>query len=120
MPLRPLIDIALVHTGGSANVRVLVDSGSPYNLIDFPFSRRIGVDLDEDEWEPITIAGGTRRAVFATVSLVLPDFDPIRVPVGFIRDWEWPYGIVGQRGFFDQFLVTFDRPNLRFGLELVR
>lgn len=97
-----------------------MDSGSPYNFVPLPLARRLGVELDLDRWEPIQLGGGTVRAVMAGVTMTVPNFDPIQVVVGFVSEWKWPWSIVGQRGFFDLFVVTFDRPSGKFALEQPR
>ena len=124
----------------ATRVLALVDSGSERTLAAPGLARAIGVDLSDAPETEIGIGGGRRQIRVAEVTLQLyqdvldddaPALDEWRAEVGFFNVWEPPWGIVlGRRGFFDRYTVTFhggipafaiekyDAFDARFGVEL--
>lgn len=87
--------------------------------MNLPFARRLGAALSEES-TPLRVGGVTRLVRMADVSLSVDGFPPFHTRMGFMPDWEWPWALLGQRGFFEFFQVTFDRLNLRFKLDWAR
>lgn len=92
-----------------------VDSGSRFNLVSNWVARALGLRLDDDQHcRKIKIARQTQLVSFHHVTLGirphLSSGDPRHrwaANVGFFKSqWEPPWMILGQIGFFDHFTVT--------------
>lgn len=123
---RPIISITFVGTelGDDATLFALVDSGADRVLAAPGIARQIGVDPDSDRAVPLKIAGETRLASPADVSLRLAPEPGLpgmewQAEVDFLSAWTGaPWQVVlGQVGFFDQFTVSFSRYGLQLAVE---
>jgi hypothetical protein len=108
---RPVIPILLEHDGKEIGYEVLVDSGADLCIFDSQIGEAIGIDALRGA--PVEIFGVGGKAAFYYLH-------PLTIRVGGIS-YEAeagfmpsvggrvaPYGVVGQKGFFDQFVVRFD------------
>lgn len=107
--LRPVIPIEVSYQNQSVPYEVLVDSGADFCIFDAQIGEILGIDIVKGE--KILVGGIT--------GVVEPYYvHPVRIKVG---GWEYRmragflpniarlgYGVVGQRGFFDIFVVKFD------------
>ncbi len=107
--LRPVIPIEIIHQGRVVTYEVLVDSGADVCIFDAQIGEILGID----------IAKGDRQEVGGITGIVEPYYiHPVTINVG---GWSYEikagflpgiarlgYGVVGQRGFFDVFVVKFD------------
>lgn len=116
--LRPVIPIRIRSRSRSVDYEVLVDSGADSCIFDAQIADILGIDLADGERRivagitgvqkpyvvhPVTIEVGGR--VFETVAGFLPDMPPLG------------YGVVGQQGFFEHFIVRFDLARGEIELE---
>jgi len=105
---RPVIPIELVGRQ-AVPYEVLVDSGADISIFDAEIGALAGIDVETGE--PSTLVGATGiEEVFYlhTVGLVVGDVK-LRTTVGFLPNMTRNgYGVVGQKGFFDRFVVKFD------------
>ena len=93
------------------NILALIDSGSDDCLFSLGVARLLGLDLSPERDNRYVGIGGTEVvALFGTVRLDVGDFS-YSVYAGFV-DTTLPLALLGQNGFFDQFMITF---NLRRG-----
>ena len=116
--LRPVVPVSVVGPDGDTAPRVgLVDTGAENVLAAAWLADLAGVDLSQNvDTALIAIGGQTATVTFAEVELRLypPDagegFVAWRCDVGFVPRWHAPFAVVlGQRGFLDEFTVTFHR-----------
>jgi len=107
--LRPVIPVEIIYKNKSVPYEVLVDSGADFCI----FDAQIGAILDID------IEAGEKSEVWGITGVGEPFyFHPVKIKVGGwlynIKAGFLPniarlgYGVVGQRGFFDFFIVKFD------------
>lgn len=107
--LRPVIPVEIASNGMSIPCEVLVDSGADVCIFDAQIAEVLGID----------VAMGRRQKVGGIVGA--PEFyyvHPVKISVGgWQHDIEagflpgmskFGYGIVGQRGFFELFVIKFD------------
>jgi hypothetical protein len=110
--LRPIIPIQLKRGEHTIGYHVLIDSGADMCVFDASMGRVLGIDISKGKKEVLYGVGGK-----ASLSHICP----ITIRVGrkdyvieanFIEDAGnhiVPYGVVGQRGFFEHFKICFDR-----------
>lgn len=107
--LRPVIPIEVIYRGRSVPYEVLVDSGADFCIFDAEIGELLGIDIESGE--PHTVGGitGAIETYFAhEVTLTVGGW-PYIVSVGFLPNIaRLGYGVVGQKGFFDTFVVQFD------------
>ena len=109
--LRPVIPITLQHSETKIGYEVLVDSGADLCI----FHEEIGTALDinvrtGEKCEVFGVGGKTSIYYLHTVTISVGGW-PHKIEAGFMPDVAgrvMPYGIVGQKGFFDLFIVKFD------------
>jgi len=107
--LRPVIPIALHHDAGMTDYEVLIDSGADVNVFAYQLGEYLGIDVASGSSSTLVgVAGIPEEFYFHRIRLDVGG-QVITVEAGFAKAMDhMPYGIVGQRGFFDQFRVTFD------------
>ncbi len=107
--IRPVIPIEIVHSNRSVPYEVLVDSGADFCIFDAQIAELLDID----------VTSGNRREVGGITGVVEPYYvHPLTIRVGGrahqIEAGFLPniaalgYGVLGQRGFFDIFVVKFD------------
>jgi hypothetical protein len=96
--------------------KALVDTGAPYTIFDRGSGDALGVDFsDPTARQRVHRLGGESRAARSAhvqLHLVNVPFDDVwwDAEVDFLVDeWEMPYGLLGQAGFLDKWVVTFNR-----------
>jgi hypothetical protein len=117
---RPMLDVKLINLGKSIRVVGMVDSGSDHTLVNKEFapllgltwnagikSQVAGIDdvslpmyLHEIEFEVINLAGSRRKIMAGFV-----DFPKVTL-------------LLGQIGFFENYVVRFKRNRCMFDVEL--
>lgn len=107
--VRPVIPIEI--RSGSATVRyeVLVDSGADINLVPGGIGELLGLDIESGQKSGVGgVTGGTLPYYLHPVTIFVGGW-AYPVEMGFMPEMpSLGYGVVGQRGFFDLFKVTFD------------
>ncbi len=113
---RPVIPVRVAASDQWIDYEVLVDSGADICIFDAELAERLGIDLESGEHAVISGAtGGVQDAYIHPVELTVGP-RTFGARVAFMSTPE-PYGLAGQRGFFAQFLVTFDQPNEQIELR---
>ena len=108
---RPVIQIILKNKESAVGYHVLVDSGADLCLFDAGMGEQIGIDVKKGK--PIEIFGvGGKASIFYlhTVNIEVGGWS-YNIEAGFMPEVAGrvlPYGIVGQKGFFENFIVKFD------------
>ena len=107
--LRPVIQIDLEYPAGKFGYLVLIDSGADYCI----FHASIGelLELDIKAGKPLTFhgtSGEPQIAYFHQIEFKIGGHSH-KCDVGFSYEMEGlPYGILGQVGFFDKWIVKFE------------
>lgn len=107
----PIIDVELATEKGSVRYSALVDSGAEFCIFDAEIAEELGIEVKNGHKETF---GGIQRtdrpaeAFFHPVKLIVGGI-PHYTMVSFSYDiGKRSYGVLGQIGFFDIFLVKFD------------
>ncbi len=108
--LRPVIPIEIKYNNLEVPYEVLVDSGADICIFDAGLAEILDIDLVKGVKKQIIGATGFPEDVYLhTVYIVVNSFE-FKIEVGFMDIRSNSYGIVGQKGFFDIFIVKFDLP----------
>jgi hypothetical protein len=114
--VRPVILIELVHDSTEVPYEVLVDSGADECIFDAGIAVILGIDIKRGLKKSVYgITGETRDYYAHPVTIKIGGWKH-DIVAGFM-EMDHGYGIVGQKGFFDLFIVKFDL--LKEQLELV-
>src|SRR3989338_3776121 len=107
--LRPVIPIALVHNGIEVPYEVLVDSGADVCIFDAQIADILGIDITQGErYEVAGVTGVCEPYYVFPLTLRIAD-KMYTFRAGFLSGMgRFGYGVVGQKGFFDNFIVKFD------------
>lgn len=109
--LRPVIPIKLKNKEHEIGYEVLVDSGADICIFDAEIGEAIGIDIKKGKIREIFGVGGKASVYYLhKVSIEIGGW-VYDIEAGFMPNVAgkiMPYGIVGQRGFFDIFVVKFD------------
>lgn len=101
----------------------LVDTGSTHCLFPRGAGEALGLDFKRREGRPyrkFLIGGQSQSAVSAFVTLTLPPFEEMNWLAEvwfFLEDWGLPFGILGNQGFLDKWVVSFHRYQNYFVVE---
>ncbi|MBI4099896.1 retropepsin-like domain-containing protein [Candidatus Microgenomates bacterium] len=107
--LRPVIQIDFSTPKGNFGYYVLIDSGADYCIFHATIGEELGLDIKKGA---LLIFFGTsgepQRAYFHKVTFKIGGHEHTCM-VGFSYDMEkLAYGLLGQEGFFDQWIVKFE------------
>ena len=109
---RPVMDMLMRGADGLLPANFLVDSGADLSMAPYDLFRKLGKQWEDGQ--PITLRGISRRKVCAIegrvhpVGFFIPEVERwFTIPVCFARG-RVPF-LLGQEGFFDHFIVAFDR-----------
>ncbi len=107
--LRPVIPVSIEHQSRSISYEVLVDSGADFCIFDAQIGELLGIDVESGVVQKVGgITGDVQLYFLHTVTLRVGGW-PYTTAVGFLPAIaKIGYGVVGQNGFFDRFIVTFD------------
>ena len=108
--LKPIIPIELLYEDKRLRYAALIDSGADFCIFDAEIGEQLGINIQSGTKE---IFGGIQEKGGATaflhkITINIGGWDH-PVTVGFSSDIaKHGFGILGQRGFFDVFVVKFD------------
>ncbi len=106
--VRPVISLRLTYRNKSILSEVLIDSGSDESLLDVSFATEFGIELEKGEMRKAVGIGGQSITYFIhTVDMEIGG-EVYPTEIGFIPRGPADYGIAGQKGFFDKFVVKSD------------
>jgi Aspartyl protease len=110
----PLLKVTLIHQDKKINILAMIDSGADICVFNLGYASALGLDLEKCEQVTVSGVEGIARDCYKTLLELEPEGLPkITVPVLFI-DSSGVDGLLGQEGFFDQYVITFDRANDSF------
>ncbi|MDO8503760.1 MAG: hypothetical protein Q7S60_03645 [bacterium] len=107
--LRPVIPIEIIHKNTAIPYEVLVDSGADMCIFDAQIAGILGIDLKKAEKREVAgITGNTEFYYLYPIVINVGGWTH-KTTVGFLPSiGRFGYGVVGQQGFFDIFIVRFD------------
>jgi hypothetical protein len=115
---RPYVEITVGYEGSKEAYLTLVDSGADINVFSASLAYDLGINLENGS--PLTVRGATGEAETFYMH-------PVTITVGGVTfETEAAFadiphlelaGLAGQRGFFDQFRITFDIETGEFELD---
>ena len=115
--LRPQIKVVLRYQQRKYRILALVDSGSDFCLFSKGVADVLGITVRTGESLPVTGIGGGRIPFFFHDIEILLDCYHIKTKAGFATTEIGTAGLLGQYGFFENFLVTFDYQNNQIELK---
>ena len=108
---RPVIQIILKNQGNAIGYNVLVDSGADICLFDQSIGEAIGIDIKSGKVKEVFGVGGKASLYYLHPVTIEVGGWEFTIEAGFMPDVAgrvMPYGLVGQKGFFENFIVKFD------------
>ena len=106
--LRPVIRIEISHNQRTVPYEVLIDSGADICIFDEDVAIILGINMVKGiRREVIGVTGIPQYYYLHAVSLNVGNVK-YQTEVGFMKLSNQVFGIVGQKGFFDRFIVKFD------------
>jgi len=107
--LRPVIPVRIEHKDRFVNYEALVDSGADFCIFDAQMGEILGIDvMNGEEKKVFGITGVAENYYVHEVTIKVGGW-PYRVEAGFLPAIaRMGYGVLGQKGFFDMFVVKFD------------
>src|SRR3989344_4311600 len=109
--LRPVIPVKVKNGANEMGYQVLVDSGADLCLFHEHIGEAVGIDVKKGKVNEVTGIGGKSALYYLHKVTVEVGGWPYEIEAGFmplVGTAIMPYGVVGQRGFFDIFVVKFD------------
>ncbi len=108
---RPLLNVVLKGPNKSYSFLALIDSGADSCVFNYEVGDALGFHPDQQgrREDTVGIEGRPIETWHLTVGIFVPAFNKtFNTEVGFIKS-PTPVLLLGQRGFFDHFKVTFER-----------
>ena len=107
--LRPVIPVEIIYKGETVSYEALVDSGADCCIFPAQIADVLGIDVESGEKKEVWGVTGVSEYYYVHfVELIVGGWS-YDVKVGFLPNIaRLGYGILGQKGFFDTFIVKFD------------
>ncbi len=108
---RPVIPIKLKNKNLEIGYEVLVDSGADLCIFDAEIGEAIGIDIKKGKPQEVFGVGGKASIYYLHKITIEVGGWSYKINAGFMPNVAgkiMQYGIVGQKGFFDIFVVKFD------------
>lgn len=108
---RPVIPIFLKHDNVRIGYEVLVDSEADLCLFHADIGEAIGLDIKKGKPREVFGVGGKASVYYLHNIAIMVGGWEYQIEAGFmpsVSGRTMPYGLIGQRGFFEFFKVTFD------------
>ncbi|MDO8728383.1 MAG: retropepsin-like aspartic protease [bacterium] len=108
---RPVIESTLKYKNNSIRYEVLIDSGADICLFDQSVGEAIGIDVKMGKVRELFGVGGKASLYYLHPVTIKVGKWEFKIEAGFMPDVSgkvMPYGIVGQKGFFENFIVKFN------------
>jgi hypothetical protein len=109
--LRPVIPVKIKYGEAEIGYEVLVDSGADLCLFDEEIGKAIGINVRAGRKHEVFGVGGKASFYYLHTVILSVGGWPHKIEAGFMPEVSGrviPYGLVGQKGFFDLFIVKFD------------
>ncbi|MFA6601336.1 MAG: hypothetical protein WCT02_00515 [Candidatus Paceibacterota bacterium] len=117
---RPVIPVIISNHGSYIQSEVLIDSGSDRCFFDQEIAEVLGIDQDHCTKQEVFGVGGKILSYYTYPVMMTVGGKSYSIEAGFMKFLGGgivPYGFVGQKGFFENFIVRFDLRNNGIELE---
>ena len=105
---RPYLIVRLLNGDRHKDVISLVDSGADVCLFHSDIGRMLGIEIEAAPELAFQGVSGVREVAYLhRVDLVVRGLSSITLDVGFTNSMAAGTGLLGQRGFFEQFQINF-------------
>jgi hypothetical protein len=111
--LKPIIPVGITFNNRSLRFNALIDSGADFCIFDAEIGEYLNINIRTGNKEPFggIQERGIAEAFLHQVTINIGGWD-YKTIVGFTYDTaKYGFGILGQKGFFDIFVVQFDLIN---------
>lgn len=117
--LRPVIPIEVVYKDRSVPYEVLVDSGADFCIFHSQVGEILGIDVEKGQKRELWGITGVNETYFIHPVIIKVGGWSHKIEAGFLPKiaLQMGYGVMGQKGFFDIFIVKFDL--LKEEIELI-
>lgn len=106
--LRPVIPLTIEYQSRSISYEVLVDSGADFCVFDAQIGELLGIDVESGIRQNMSGITGVIQPYYLHMVTLRVGGWPYTAAVGFLPNIaNVGYGVVGQKGFFDRFIVKF-------------
>ena len=106
---RPYLIVRLLNGDRHKDVISLVDSGADVCLFHSDIGRMLGIEIEAATELAFQGVSGVREVAYLhRVDLVVRGLSSITLDVGFTNSMAVGTGLLGQRGFFEQFQINFE------------
>lgn len=106
---RPYLIVRLINGDRHKDVISLVDSGADICLFHADIGRMLGIEIEAAPELAFQGVSGVREVAYLhRVSLVVRGLSAITLDVGFTTSMAAGTGLLGQRGFFEEFQINFE------------
>lgn len=109
--LRPVIPIKIAYKDQAITHQVLVDSGADICIFNAEVGEALGIKVKAGKPREVFGVGGKTSIYYLHEIMIGVSGWPFTITAGFMPNVAgriMPYSIVGQRGFFEFFVVKFD------------
>ncbi len=106
--LRPVVPIEIEYNNLVTPYEVLVDSGADICIFNSQIAEVLGIDLLKGIKSQVNGISGFPQEIYIHTVRIKIGSKYYKTDVGFIQMSNTSYGVVGQKGFFDIFIVKFD------------
>lgn len=106
--LRPVIPIEIVANNLEVPYEVLVDSGADMCIFDAQIASILGIDIVKGVKTRVSGVTGYPEDMYIHTFRIKVGGQDCKMEVGFMNMRNSTYGVVGQKGFFELFIVKFD------------
>lgn len=106
--LRPVIPIEVEFNNLSVPYEVLIDSGADICIFNAQIAEVLGINISKGVKVQVGGMTGFPEDTYIHMLQIKIGGRIYKIDVGFMRMSGNSYGVVGQKGFFDKFIVKFD------------
>lgn len=107
--LRPVIPIEVIYQDRFTQYEVLVDSGADFCIFDAQIGEILGINIEDGFPAYVSGITGALETYYIHPITIKVGGWPFHIKAGFLPNIaRLGYGVVGQKGFFDIFVVKFD------------
>ena len=109
--LRPVIPFELKYKDQSLDYEVLVDSGADICIFHAEIGELLGIDINKGKPQEVFGVGGKASVYYLHSITIVVGGWAYNIQAGFMPSVSghiMRHGVVGQKGFFENFIVKFD------------
>jgi hypothetical protein len=115
---RPYLIVRLINGNRHKDVISLVDSGADVSLFHSDIGRMLGIDVQRGQQLIFQGVSGVREVAYLhRVDLTVRGLSPVSLEIGFANSMAAGTGLLGQRGFFEQFQIEFQLSQRFFEIQ---